>query len=61
MPGMGSLYPSPSNQNSNLRKWPVKGFRGYLIFYQVYETEIEIIRILPASRDIDRILENDLN
>jgi toxin ParE1/3/4 len=61
MPEMGGLYLHPSMPNSDLRKWPVKGFRGYLIFYRIHETMIEIVRVLPASRDLDRILESDLN
>ena len=61
MPGMGMVYLSPSNQHSDLRKWPVKGFRSYLIFYRTYETEIEIVRVLSTSRDVDRIIESDFN
>jgi toxin ParE1/3/4 len=61
MPRMGTVYHATSDQNSDLRKWPVKGFRGYLIFYRVHETEIEIVRVLPAARNIDQILESDLN
>jgi toxin ParE1/3/4 len=58
-PGMGSLYLHPSMPNSDLRKWAVKEFRGYLIFYRVHETTIEIVRVLPALRDIDRILASE--
>jgi toxin ParE1/3/4 len=59
MPGMGSLY--LPMQHLDWRKWPVKGFRGYLIFYRVHENTIEILRVLPTSRDIDLILTSTIN
>jgi toxin ParE1/3/4 len=59
MSGMGRLYPVSNPRLSGIRKWSVKGFDNYLIFYMSTEYTIEIIRILHSSRDIDRIFEAD--
>jgi toxin ParE1/3/4 len=58
MPGIGSLYILDNPRLRGLRKWPVKGFKKYLIFYFEQEDNIEIVRVLYAGRDIERILEN---
>jgi toxin ParE1/3/4 len=42
---------------AGLRRWHVEGFRKHLIFYFVYESEIEIARVLHASRDWEAVLE----
>ncbi len=56
MPGMGSVYPVDNPRLQGLRKWAVKGFKKYLIFYFEQEDCIEIVRLLYAGRDIERIL-----
>jgi toxin ParE1/3/4 len=61
MPGMGKRYQHPTRQDLNLHQWPVKGFRAYLIFYRIHAAEIEIVRVLPAVRNIDQILQNEIN
>lgn len=50
-PGMGRLYEAPGVQ-SELRRWHIKGFQNYLIFYRVREESIEILRILYGSQDV---------
>jgi toxin ParE1/3/4 len=57
MPGVGKRYTKTSNPDLNLRQWAVRGFRNYLIFYQINTDEIIIVRLLPATRDIDQILK----
>jgi len=39
----------------NVRMWRVKGFESYLIFYAVTENQIELIRVLHSSRDIEEL------
>jgi len=39
----------------NVRMWRVKGFESYLIFYAVTENQIEIIRVLHSSRNIEEL------
>ncbi|MFB2839514.1 type II toxin-antitoxin system RelE/ParE family toxin [Floridanema evergladense] len=59
MSGMGRLYPVNNPRLEGLRKWSVKGFENYLIFYLTFEEYIEIVRILHAVRDIETILEQE--
>lgn len=59
MPGMGSLYPVANQRLQGMRKWAVKGFRRYIIFYCDCDNAVEIVRILSAARDISSILEGE--
>jgi toxin ParE1/3/4 len=36
-----------------IRMWQVKAFEKYLIFYQVIESRIEIIRVLHSTRNVE--------
>lgn len=56
MPGMGRLYPVQNSRLEGLRRFPVKGFENYLIFYLSFLDHIEIVRILNASRDLEEVL-----
>ena len=56
MPGMGSPRRFRKPQFTGLRMWPVQGFDNYLVFYRPLEDGIEVVRVLHAARDIDRIL-----
>jgi len=62
MPGIGSLYNIENLHLVGLRKWAVRGFDKFLIFYLESSDHIEIIRLLHAARDISSILaeEEDL-
>jgi toxin ParE1/3/4 len=60
MPGIGSPDPVENPRLQGLRKWAVKNFRPYLIFYFERDDAIEVIRILYATRDINRILEREV-
>ncbi|MDZ7992283.1 MAG: type II toxin-antitoxin system RelE/ParE family toxin [Nostoc sp. EfeVER01] len=59
MPEVGSLYPVSNPRLQGLRKWAVKHYRKYLIFYIVWEDAIEVVRILYATQDISSILDGD--
>lgn len=58
MPGIGRTYRTGEDETQDIRRWAVKGFKNYLIFYRSDDTEIEIIRILHAAQDLDRLLED---
>lgn len=58
-PGKGSLFEIDNSQLVGLRKWGVKGFKKYLIFYLADEELLTVIRIVHASRDIPNILIED--
>lgn len=67
MPGIGGFYSVKDPHLQGLRKWAVKGFRNYLIFY--FERDdaiaygrpavIEVVRILYASQHISSVLEGE--
>ena len=38
-----------------IRRWHVRGFEDYLIFYIVLAERIEVIRVLQGARDIESI------
>ncbi|MBD2597682.1 type II toxin-antitoxin system RelE/ParE family toxin [Nostoc spongiaeforme FACHB-130] len=59
MPGMGSRYLVENIRLQGLRKWAVKGFKKYLIFYFEKDESINIVRILYAGQDIENILEKE--
>lgn len=41
---------------NNIRQYPIKKFKNYLIFYIVSNLEIDIIRVIQGSRNIENIL-----
>ncbi len=57
MPGIGSIFFTKNDRLQGLRKWAVKDFRKYLIFYVDRDDVVEIVRILYAARDIASILD----
>jgi toxin ParE1/3/4 len=57
MPGIGSIFVTENDRLQGLRKWSVKDFRKYLIFYIDRDDVVEIVRILYATRDISSILD----
>ncbi|MGI0484796.1 type II toxin-antitoxin system RelE/ParE family toxin [Pantanalinema rosaneae CENA516] len=60
MPGIGSPYSGNNSRLQELRKWAVKGFRKYLIFYFERDDAIEVIRILYATQNVSSILEGEV-
>ncbi len=58
-PGLGSFYRVNNPRLTGLRKWGVKGFEKYLIFYMFDDEILEVVRILSAKRDLPTIFEED--
>jgi toxin ParE1/3/4 len=58
MPGMGQRYDSEDEDIVDLRKWAVKGFNKYIIFYRYDDENIEILRIIHATRDLAPLLKD---
>ena len=58
-PGKGSLFEIDNPRLVGLRKWSVKGFKKYLIFYLTDEKLLTVIRIIHASRDLPNILAEE--
>lgn len=59
LPKIGNLYPLKNPKLKGLRKWPIKGFKKYLIFYLNYDSEVQIVRVLYGSQNLFKILEKD--
>jgi toxin ParE1/3/4 len=52
-PGIGVFYESPNSRLQDMRRWPVKNFDKYLIFYKNAGDQVEIIRVLHGKRDLE--------
>lgn len=59
MPRLGRVGKFRNPVLSDVRVWPVKGFKNHLIFYCITESGIEILRVLHSSRDLDRVFEEE--
>ena len=38
-----------------MRRWPVKDFENWLVFYLPKRDGVEIVRVLHGARDLDSI------
>jgi toxin ParE1/3/4 len=61
MPSIGTTYPLRRSSFKGVRRWPVKQFENYLIFYRPIagEAPIEIIRVVHGARDLPTLFEED--
>ena len=59
MPSMGSIEEVRAPRAAGLRRWPIPGFRNYLIFYRQTTGGIQIVRVLHGARDIGSLLEEE--
>lgn len=57
MPGLGTGRPSQNPSLRDLRTWPIKGFRNYLVCYLRLADGIEVLRVLHGARDLAQIFE----
>jgi toxin ParE1/3/4 len=60
MPRIGRISGFTHPQLSAVRQLPIKGFKSYLVFYQIQPDTIDIIRVLHSARNIEKILENEI-
>lgn len=59
MSGMGRPYPVQNPRLDGLRRFSVRGFENYVIFYLSFDDFIEVVRILQAARDLEEVLSGD--
>ena len=59
MPEIGAVREFDNPRLSGVRRWPVPKFSRYLIFYQVTEDSIRVLRVLHGARDIPSLFEDD--
>jgi toxin ParE1/3/4 len=57
-PSLGRVYHTQNQSLIGLRKWGVKGFKNYIIFYLTREDVLIIIRIIHGARDFPALLES---
>ncbi len=53
MPKVGTLCAFRSPALRHIRRWPVKGFENWLIFYQAKRNGVEIVHLIHGARDIE--------
>ena len=58
-PMAGPEYAVANPRLTGLRKWSIKGFPNYLIFYRIHADSIEVLRVIHGARDIPTILEGE--
>ncbi len=56
VPRIGKSVDFVSVRMGEVRQWRMKIFQDYLVFYRVQEEQIEILRVLHGSRDLEGIL-----
>jgi toxin ParE1/3/4 len=56
MPRIGVICGFRKQATRDLRRWPVKDFENWLVFYQVKRYGVEIVHILHGARDIESLL-----
>jgi toxin ParE1/3/4 len=56
MPRMGFLCGFRKPSARRLRRWPVKEFENWLIFYQPKRDGVDIVHVIHGARDIEDIL-----
>ena len=57
MPRMGTPCGFRRPSLNRLRRWPVKDFENWLIFYQPKRDGVEVVHVLHGSRDILSLLD----
>ncbi|WP_036478421.1 type II toxin-antitoxin system RelE/ParE family toxin [Myxosarcina sp. GI1] len=58
-PGLGRAYEMSKPELKGLRRWKIKGFEKYIVFYRYSEDFLEIVRIIYAGRDLRSLLEDE--
>jgi toxin ParE1/3/4 len=53
-PYAGSLFHVRKIRAFEIRRWPVKEFPRYLIYYTVGTRKVTLLRILHSARDVSR-------
>ena len=53
------MYDSGVAGLKGLRRFPVKGFENYLLFYLPHQTGIDVIRVFHGARHIDNLFAQE--
>jgi toxin ParE1/3/4 len=58
-PGIGAPYETNNPHLTGLRSVSVSRFKSFILFYQVFDDRIELVRVLHGARDTRTILEGE--
>lgn len=58
-PSAGAAYPLDHPRLTGLRKWSIKGYRKYLIFYVASANAIQVVRVIHGARDLPTLLADE--
>lgn len=59
MPEIGASRAWLNPRLPALRMWPIPDFPNHLIWYQPTAEGIEVVRVLHAARDVERVLADE--
>lgn len=59
MPKMGHPCGFERPTLRRLRRWPVKGFENWLIFYRPKRDGVEVVHVYHGARDLDSLFADD--
>ena len=58
MPELGPRRDFKNPRLSDVRMWPIKGFKEFLIFYEPVEEGVRLLRVIHSKEDYWRIIES---
>lgn len=56
-PDLGFLAEFDSVHTVGVRRWRIKGFKNYLVFYRPSHIGVEIIRVIHGARVLESVFE----
>jgi len=55
-PRIGGAYEFSNPVLADIRVWPVRRFKNYLIYYRIADRVIRVIRVLHGAQDAERAM-----
>jgi toxin ParE1/3/4 len=60
LPEIGRISGFTHPELTQVRQYPIKGFKNYLVFYQLQTDEIDVMRVLHGAQEIEFILSPEI-
>jgi toxin ParE1/3/4 len=61
LPKIGKISGFSHPEITQVRQYPIKGFKNYLIFYRLQTDEIDVMRVLHGAQEIELILSPEIS